>query len=351
MNRFFNRATDDRTPFHCEVYFVNLVEQMAIKWGTDSKVEYVEPTYQFPIQIGASGEMNLRVEEPRKLLLKVVGTERGLSHSALVGTVRAFLMTRLETFLAPLIREQRINIFQIDERLTEISETLHERLRADFGDYGVSLERFFVTTIVKPEEESNSQRFKQLHFRQYADVAEAKLRQQVGVIEQQTQAQKMVIEAQGLAQKRSLEGYTYQDERGFDVAERMATNEAVGQFTNVGIGLGMLGGVSQPLAGTIQGAVANAMGQTSSIPRVPLPPPPLSPVGPQFHIAVDGKATGPFAIEVLHQMAHSGAVTRLTQVWRPGMTVWQGAGEVAELAPLFQVPPSAPPPPPIPPTP
>lgn len=353
VNRFFNRATDDQTPFHCEVYFVNLVEQMAIKWGTDSKVEYVEPTYQFPIQIGASGEMNLRVAEPRVLLMKVVGTERGLSQAALVGKFRAFLMTRLKTFLASLIREQRINIFQIDERLTEISETLHERLRADFGEYGVSLERFFVTTIVKPEEESNYQRFKQLHFRQYADVAEARLRQQVGVIEQQTQAQKMVIEAQGLAQKRSLEGYTYQDERGFDVAERMATNEAVGQFTNVGIGLGMLGGVSQPLAGTIQGAVANAMGNASTASPTPMPPPTSPPTGPQFHVAVDGKPAGPFAIADLQQRILLGTVTRSTQVWRPGMTGWQGAGDVAELAPFFQVPPVATPPlpPPVPPTP
>ena len=30
----------------------------------------------------------------------------------------------------------------------------------------------------------------------------------------------MVAEAQGLAQKRILEGYTYQEEREFDVAER-----------------------------------------------------------------------------------------------------------------------------------
>ena len=352
VNKFFNRATDDRTPFHCEVYFVNLVEQMAIKWGTDSKVEFVEPTYQFPIQIGASGEMNLRVAEPRKLLIKVVGTERALSQSALVGKFRAFLMTRLKTFLATLIREQRTNIFQIDERLTDISEALHQRLKPDFGDYGVALERFFVTTIVKPEEESNYQRFKQLHFRQYADVAEAKLRQQVGVIEQQTQAQKMIIEAQGLAQKRALEGYTYQDERGFDVADRMATNEAVGQFTNVGIGLGMLGGVSQPLAGTLQGALANALGQTSTAPPVSKGPPPPPLAGPQFHIAVDGRTTGPFTIEVFQQMAQSGTVSRLTQVWRPGMAGWQAAEGVAELAPLFQVPPPAPPsPPPVPPSP
>jgi len=79
--KFFNRVTDDQNPFHCEVYFINKTEQMAIKWGTDSKMEYVEPTYGFPIQIGACGEMNLRVEDGRKLLITVVGTERGITQA------------------------------------------------------------------------------------------------------------------------------------------------------------------------------------------------------------------------------------------------------------------------------
>ena len=55
IGKFLNRATGDKTPFHCEVYFINKTEQMSIKWGTDSKVQYVDPTYGFPISIGASG--------------------------------------------------------------------------------------------------------------------------------------------------------------------------------------------------------------------------------------------------------------------------------------------------------
>ena len=65
-----------------------------------------------------------------------------------------------------------------------MSQALHEALKNDFMDYGVSLERFFLTTVMKPESDPNYRRFKELHFRQYADVAEAKLRQQVGVIDQ-----------------------------------------------------------------------------------------------------------------------------------------------------------------------
>lgn len=51
---------------------------MSVKWGTDSKVQYIEPTYGFPLSIGASGEMSLRVEDSRKLLVKLVGTENFL---------------------------------------------------------------------------------------------------------------------------------------------------------------------------------------------------------------------------------------------------------------------------------
>lgn len=264
LSRLFNRPFGNHTPFHCEVYFINKSEQMAIKWGTDSKVEYVEPTYKFPLQIGASGEMALRAVDSRKLLMKVVGTTTGITQQALIQKFRGILMTRVKTYLANLIREQNINIFSIDEHLTMISETLHERLIPDFKDYGLSLERFFVTTIVKPEEDRSYQRFKELHFRQYADLAEAQLRQQIGLIDQQTQAQRMVIEAQGIAQKRALEGYTYQDERSFDVAERVAANDAIAQMSNLGIGLGTMAGIG----GTISNVMTNALGNAAQ-PEMP----------------------------------------------------------------------------------
>ena len=261
-DKFFNRATDDQTPFHCEVYFINKTEQMAIKWGTDSKMEYVEPTYGFPVQLGACGEMNLRLEDGRKLLINVVGTEKQFSQSQMVEKFRAFLMVRLKPYIVSLIKDNKINIFEIDGYLKAISEALHEALKEDFQEYGVSLERFFVVNIIKPEDDKNYRRFKEIHFRKYADVEEAKLRQQVGIIDQQTAAQRMVIEAQGLAQKRSLEGYTYQDERGFDVAERVAGNQAIGQFTNMGIGMGMISGiggtVGNQVGGILQGTLEKA---------------------------------------------------------------------------------------------
>lgn len=259
VRKFFSAPTGGVTPFHCEVYFINKTEQMSIKWGTDSKIEYVEPIYKFPIKIGASGEMSLRAEDSRKLLVKIVGTEKTLTQQSLVQKFRAFLMTRIKAHMAAQIKNQGINIFEIDENLVALSEQLHKILLPDFEDYGLSLERFFITTVVKPEDDRAYQQFRDLHVRQYTDVAEARLRQQLGVIEQETQAQRTIIEAQGIAQKRSLEGYTYQQERGFEVAEKMAQNEAVGQMSNLGVGLGMISGIGGTVGQTVGGMVSNTM--------------------------------------------------------------------------------------------
>ena len=90
LGKILNRTTVDRSPFHCEVYFINKTEQMAIRWGTDSKVQFVEPTYGFLVSIGASGEMSLRADDSRKLLIKLVGTETDLSQENSCGIFALF---------------------------------------------------------------------------------------------------------------------------------------------------------------------------------------------------------------------------------------------------------------------
>ena len=258
LRKIINIPTGGKSAFHCEVYFINKTEQMAIRWGTDSKIQYLEPTYKIPISIGASGEMALSVADSRKLLMTLVGTERGLERNQLVTFFRAVLMTKVKTYMAQTMRTSAINIFEIDEHLEDFSNAIKEKLVGDFLEYGVNLNRFYVTTLVKPDGNSQYEKFKELHFRQYTDIAEAKLRQQTDIIYAQTAAQKVVIDSQAQATKRAQEGYTYQQERGFDVAQDAAKNEGAGQFTNMGIGLGMMAGVGSNVGNMVGGSVANA---------------------------------------------------------------------------------------------
>ena len=295
IGKVLNKATGDKTPFHCEVYFINKTEQMNIKWGTDSRVQYIEPTYGFPISIGASGEMSLRAEDSRKLLLKLVGTESYLGQQQLVNYFRAFLMTRVKTYIAQVMKTNSINIFEIDENLTMFSNAIKNLLVSDFADYGVSLEQFFVTTILKPDGDKQFEKFKELHFRQYADIAEAKLRQQTEIINAETEAQKTVIDSRAQATKRAQEGYTYQQERGFDVAEKVAQNEAVGQFTNMGVGFGTMAGVGGAVGGMVGTMMNDAMGAATA---------PATPAAP-----VDSMAAFKAKVEKLTVMKEAGMLS------------------------------------------
>ncbi|MCL1922123.1 MAG: SPFH domain-containing protein [Kiritimatiellaeota bacterium] len=324
VRKFFNKPTNDQTPFHCEVYFVNKTEQMAIKWGTDSQVQYMEPTYKFPLKIGASGEMSLRVEDSRKLLVKVVGTGNALGQASLMQMFRAFLMARVKPYLAQTMQGSTFGIFEIDSRMGELSEVLHKQLMPDFADYGLSLERFFVTTIVKPDGDKAYEKSRDIHIRQYADIAEAQLRQKVGIIDQQTSAEKMQIEAEAIAKKTVLEGkaeaerrmhekITKQEELASEVARTFASNEAVGGIANTGIGLGMMmgaaGGIGAPVAGIVAGALGATQGVNGAgpavagigiVPPAPTPPAPTPP---------DGMAAFKQKIEKLKMMKEAGMLS------------------------------------------
>ncbi len=269
LRRVTSIPTGGRTPFHCEVYFINKTHQMAIKWGTDSQVQYMDPTYKFPLQIGLSGEMVLSVCDSRRLLVKVVGTDTKLTQNDLVFKFRAFLMSKVKPYIANVMQNASYSIFEVDAYMDQFSYKLHEMLAPDFKEYGISLEKFFVTNIAKPDGETAYEKFKDLHFRQYSDVAEAKLRQQTDIIYAQTEAQKTVIESQALATKRAQEGYTYQQERGFDVAEKVAQNEAVGEFTNMGVGFGTMAGVGGAVGGMVGGMMTDVTQSINVQPQAP----------------------------------------------------------------------------------
>jgi hypothetical protein len=105
-------------------------------------------------------------------------------------------MVRVKTYIAQEMKSSAINIFEIDEHLLEFLRTLKGKLTSDFADYGIFLERFFVTTIAKPDGSQQYETFKKLHFWQYADIAEARIQQQTAVIQAQAESQKVVIDSQ-----------------------------------------------------------------------------------------------------------------------------------------------------------
>lgn len=157
--------------FHSEVYFINKTVQMAIKWGTDSKVRFVEPTLGLPVELGASGEMNLAVSDGRKLLLKLVGTTGGIAWDkegagftkSLSASFRPMISTVVKSNLSAAIKQKNIDIVEVDEHLGELSKSLHTKITPEFEEYGLTVPQFYLSNIVLPDNDPNFKRLRELH--------------------------------------------------------------------------------------------------------------------------------------------------------------------------------------------
>ncbi len=163
-------ATGGETPFHCEVYFINKTVQMSLKWGTPDKVRFIDPLTGVPLELGASGEMNLAVEDSRKLLVKLVGTMRGIAWEDAQGftkslrdSFRPMITSAVKANLGAVIKDNAIDILEVDEKLDLISAVLGGKIREGFDEYGLAVPNFYVTSIVLPEDDPNFKRIRELH--------------------------------------------------------------------------------------------------------------------------------------------------------------------------------------------
>ena len=286
----YKLPTDTEGTFHSEVYYINLTTQMGIKWGTDSKVRLFDPTSGIHIEIGACGEFNIHVINSRKLLLKLVGTAGGMSQSELIGKnggkgfFRAMVMTQVKSYLAQTIKENNINILEIDSHLMTLSENLKVKINKALDEYGLEMTEFYVSSILTPDDDPNFKRMKQQYADQYLKIREEEIRKKEAeaaaerkTVEAQTEARMKIIGAQGDAEalkiqkaaeaesyrmqaeaeaaEMKMKGYTYQQETSRMVGMEAMQNGITGNGGGVAGGIGDVAGLGVTLGA--MGSVIN----------------------------------------------------------------------------------------------
>ena len=171
-----------------------------------------DPTSGLHVELGASGEFNIRVVNARKLLLRVVGTTANLRQEDLLGGGRGFframVMTQVKSYLAAAIRENNISVLEIDERLMELSEALRDRINPRLAEYGLEMAEFFVSAWSRRTTDPNFRRMKEQFAEQYLGVRQEEIRRPrsrgrrplARPWRAQTAAQMKIIGAQGEAE-------------------------------------------------------------------------------------------------------------------------------------------------------
>ncbi len=274
------------SPFKAEVYFCSMRVFTDLKWGTKNPVIARDAEFG-PVRLRAFGTYAIRIKDPSVFLREVVGTDGHFTVDEISDQLRNIIVARFGTIVAG----SGIPVLDLAANYDQLGQFVQGRIAPEFANYGLELTTILVENVsLPPEVEQALDR-----------------RTSMGVVG-------------------DLSKYAQ-----FQAAEAMraaASNPgAAGQAIGMMVGMGV-------------GQQASPWGARPA--ETAAAPPPV-PSGPAYHVAVDGKAAGPFSAAELQAQVASATLTRASLVWAEGMAGWQPAGEIADLAKLFSaVPPPIP---------
>ena len=207
LNKIINLPFGGRSPFTAEVWYINKINSLDIKWGTASPIQLQDPKYSIFIPVRAFGQFGIRIENSKQFLVKLVGTLPVFDKTNILQYFRGLYLTKVKDAISSYLVHEQISIMEINAYIEELSDYLKEKMQPVLEEYGIKLINFYVNDISVPED----------------DTAVKKLKD-------------------ALAKKAEMNiiGYNYQQERSFDTLEGAANNTGTaGNFMGPGLGLGM----------------------------------------------------------------------------------------------------------------
>ncbi len=144
------------TPFTAEVIFVNMAENLSIKWGTSSPINIDDPKYGLLLGLRSFGQYGVKVIDSRLLLNKLVGTiqlDMGFNHELIVLQFNSIINTRFKTLLMKFMTERKLSFLDIAAYYDELSELAQKIIREEFSTYGMELVSFVVESVSPPKEQ------------------------------------------------------------------------------------------------------------------------------------------------------------------------------------------------------
>jgi membrane protease subunit (stomatin/prohibitin family) len=243
-----------------------------------------------PIRIRAFGTYVVRITNALRFIQEIVGTDGHFTKDEITDQLRNLIVSRF----ADIIGESKIPILDLAANYDELGKFVTMKIGPEFRSYGLEVTKLLVENVSLPDA-----------------------------------VEKAMDKRSSMGIMGDLSRYTqYQAATAMEEAAKNPDGMASG-----GMGMGMGFAMANQMGKAMQGGTAQ--GDV---------PPPLPAQSAVYHLAVEGQQRGPYDMETLGRFAKEGQLTKETLVWCKGMAQWTPAGEVPDLAKLFEdIPPPLPP--------
>lgn len=133
--------------FKAEVYFVNQKVFTNLKWGTRDPVAFKDSELGM-VRLRAFGVYTLQIDQPLLFVNSLAGTQGVYTTDAVKDFLRDVIVSRLNDLLG----EALDTVLDLPKVYGDLGETVKGKLARDFGQYGMQLRDFYITSITPPED-------------------------------------------------------------------------------------------------------------------------------------------------------------------------------------------------------
>lgn len=222
LNKVVNLPFGGRSPFSAEIWYINKVFSLDIKWGTATPIQIQDPKYGVFIPVRSNGVFGIQIEDSKQFLIKLVGTTNQFDKQSITKYFRGLYITKVKDAVSSYVVHNKISLLEINAYIDELSTYMKERIEPVMKEYGIKLVNFYVNDISLPED----------------DTAVATLK-----------------DALAKKAKMDIMGYSYQQERSFDTIEGAAKNPGADSASIMGAGMGL--GMGLGMGGTFGNAFSS----------------------------------------------------------------------------------------------
>jgi membrane protease subunit (stomatin/prohibitin family) len=136
-----------KSPFRCEVYFVNQKVFTNMRWGTKDPVAFKDNEFGL-IRLRAFGTFTMQVTQPLLFINTLVGTQGSFETANVEDYLREIIVSRLNDFLGETVD----SLINLPRYYDEMAVAVKTRLTEDFRKYGMEMVDFYVNRITPPED-------------------------------------------------------------------------------------------------------------------------------------------------------------------------------------------------------
>ena len=134
-----------QSPFKSEIYFVNTRNFTDLKWGTRNPITCRDPEFGM-VRLRAYGTYTMRVADPAKFLVEIVGTDGEFTTEEIEFQIRNVIVSHFSQIIAT----SGIPVLDMAGNTIELAKVVHERIAPMVAAYGLELPAFFIENISLP---------------------------------------------------------------------------------------------------------------------------------------------------------------------------------------------------------